>query len=53
MNLMIVMLVGGLWHGANWTFVLWGGLHGLFLVINRLWRDYAGPWRMPAVLLVH
>jgi alginate O-acetyltransferase complex protein AlgI len=43
-NLLTVMLVGGLWHGANWTFVLWGGLHGLFLVANRLWRNYAGPW---------
>ena len=47
---MIVMLVGGLWHGANWTFVLWGGLHGLLLVINRLWRDYAGPFRLPGVV---
>jgi len=37
-NLMIVMLLGGLWHGAGWTFVLWGGLHGLFLVVNHAWR---------------
>lgn len=36
-NLMITMLLGGLWHGASWTFVLWGGLHGLFLVINHGW----------------
>jgi len=36
-NLMITMLLGGLWHGAAWTFVLWGGLHGLYLVINRAW----------------
>jgi D-alanyl-lipoteichoic acid acyltransferase DltB (MBOAT superfamily) len=35
--LMITMLLGGLWHGASWSFMLWGGLHGLFLVINRLW----------------
>ena len=34
------MLIGGLWHGANWTFVLWGGLHGFYLVINHLWRSY-------------
>jgi D-alanyl-lipoteichoic acid acyltransferase DltB (MBOAT superfamily) len=34
-NLMITMLLGGLWHGANWTFVLWGAFHGLFLVIYR------------------
>lgn len=36
-NLMTVMLLGGLWHGANWTFVVWGGLHGLFLITQRLW----------------
>jgi alginate O-acetyltransferase complex protein AlgI len=47
-NLMTVMLIGGLWHGANWTFVFWGGLHGLFLVVNRLWRE-CSPWRMPAM----
>lgn len=37
-NLMITMLLGGLWHGANWTFVMWGGLHGLYLIINHAWR---------------
>ena len=36
-NLMITMLLGGLWHGAGWTFVLWGGLHGLYLAIHRVW----------------
>jgi len=35
-NLMVTMLLGGLWHGANWTFVVWGGLHGLYLWIERL-----------------
>jgi D-alanyl-lipoteichoic acid acyltransferase DltB (MBOAT superfamily) len=44
--LMITMLLGGLWHGAGWTFVIWGGLHGLFLVAERLWRA-AVPWRLP------
>ncbi|MCL4135931.1 UNVERIFIED_CONTAM: hypothetical protein GTU68_015388 [Idotea baltica] len=34
-NLMIVMLLGGLWHGAGWTFVLWGALHGFYLLINH------------------
>jgi D-alanyl-lipoteichoic acid acyltransferase DltB (MBOAT superfamily) len=34
-NLMLTMLIGGLWHGANWTFVVWGGLHGLFLAVER------------------
>lgn len=37
-NLMITMLIGGLWHGAGWTFVVWGGLHGLYLVANHAWR---------------
>lgn len=37
-NTMITFLLGGLWHGAGWTFVFWGFLHGLALVINRLWQ---------------
>ncbi len=37
-NLMTTMLLCGLWHGAGWNFVLWGGLHGLFLVVQTLWR---------------
>jgi alginate O-acetyltransferase complex protein AlgI len=37
-NLTITMLLGGLWHGANYTFVVWGGLHGLYLVANHAWR---------------
>lgn len=37
-NLMITMVLGGLWHGANWTFVLWGLVHGLFLCVNRAWE---------------
>lgn len=36
-NLMLTMLLGGLWHGAGWTFVVWGGLHGLYLSVNHLW----------------
>ncbi|MEJ7766556.1 MAG: MBOAT family O-acyltransferase [Chitinophagaceae bacterium] len=39
LNLMITMLLGGLWHGANWTFVVWGGLHGLFLAAEKLIED--------------
>ena len=38
MNLMITMLLGGLWHGAGWTFVMWGGLHGAYLVVNHTWH---------------
>lgn len=35
-NLMITFLISGLWHGANWTFVIWGGLHGFYLVVEKL-----------------
>jgi alginate O-acetyltransferase complex protein AlgI len=38
-NLMITMLLGGLWHGANWTFVVWGGLHGFYLWVEKFVRD--------------
>ena len=37
-NLMLTMVLGGLWHGAGWTFLLWGTLHGFYLMINHLWR---------------
>jgi alginate O-acetyltransferase complex protein AlgI len=37
-NLLITMVLGGIWHGAGWTFMIWGLLHGLFLVINHGWR---------------
>jgi alginate O-acetyltransferase complex protein AlgI len=37
-NLMVTMLLAGLWHGAAWTFVVWGGLHGLGLMVNHVWQ---------------
>lgn len=37
-NIILTMLLGGLWHGAGWTFVAWGALHGVYLLINHLWR---------------
>lgn len=43
-NLMVTMVLGGLWHGANWTFVVWGALHGIYLVINHAWRSLVGKW---------
>ena len=45
-NLMLTMLLGGLWHGAAWTFVVWGILHGLALCINHLWHAVKAP-RLP------
>ena len=51
-NLMLTMLIGGLWHGAGWTFVAWGAIHGTALVAERRWHDRPGyverpstPWR--------
>jgi len=37
-NMLTTMLLGGLWHGAGWTYIVWGALHGVFLMINHLWR---------------
>jgi D-alanyl-lipoteichoic acid acyltransferase DltB (MBOAT superfamily) len=49
-NLMITMGLGGLWHGAAWTFVVWGALHGLYLCINHAWNNY-GPAVAPRFAL--
>jgi D-alanyl-lipoteichoic acid acyltransferase DltB (MBOAT superfamily) len=47
-NLMTTMLLGGLWHGAGWNFLLWGGLHGLFLVVHQSLRQHAWFARLAA-----
>lgn len=39
-NLLLTMVLGGLWHGAGWTFVVWGALHGIYLMINHGWRSW-------------
>ena len=46
---MLTMLIGGLWHGAGWTFVVWGGLWGAGLVAERWWRDRPGYVERPLV----
>lgn len=59
-NLMITMLLGGLWHGAGWNFAIWGGLHGIYLIVNHAWAAAArqfsfsmeGPfWRLFSIAL--
>ncbi len=45
-NLMITMLLGGLWHGAGWTFLLWGALHGFYLTVNHAWHRVS-RWLWP------
>jgi hypothetical protein len=44
-NLMITMLLGGLWHGAGWGFLVWGGLHGIYLLVNHGWRQFRASSR--------
>jgi alginate O-acetyltransferase complex protein AlgI len=39
LNIFVTMLLGGIWHGAGWTFVIWGALHGLYITINHAWQD--------------
>ena len=59
-NLMMTMLLGGLWHGASWTFVMWGGLQGAYLVAHRVWAAWPavrmlraqGWWRWVSRLLM-
>lgn len=48
-NLMITMLLGGIWHGAGWGFLIWGALHGLFLIINQAWRYLMARWNLTAL----
>ncbi len=43
LNLFVTMVLGGLWHGAAWSFVLWGALHGAGLAVHRLWADAKSP----------
>ena len=49
-NLMITTLLGGLWHGASWPFVLWGGLHGAYLAINHGWSALVSAGYVPSIL---
>jgi D-alanyl-lipoteichoic acid acyltransferase DltB (MBOAT superfamily) len=48
LNLLIVFTVSGLWHGAKWTFVIWGALHGFYLIIGKLTRAGRERWGLPA-----
>ena len=52
LNLLLVMLIGGLWHGAQWTFVIWGGLHGMLLACERLWGGKDWMKKIPSPVRV-
>lgn len=49
-NIMLTMLIGGLWHGAAWTFVAWGGLHGIYLLLHRFYSALRGEQMKTGVL---
>lgn len=50
LSLMLTMLLGGLWHGAGWNFILWGGLHGIYIILNHAWRVLRNRLALPALL---
>ncbi len=45
-NLMATMVLGGLWHGASWNFVVWGAYQGILLCLHRLWTNYTAGWKV-------
>lgn len=49
-NLFLTFVLGGLWHGASWTFIIWGAVHGVAIIINRLWTGTA--IRLPGFVAV-
>ena len=51
LNLMATMLLGGLWHGASWTFVVWGATHGCYLVVNHVWQSLSAALPRPGIVL--
>ena len=50
-NIMVTMLIGGLWHGSSWMFIIWGGLNGLGIVVYKLWRKIS-PWEGKSGVMV-
>ncbi len=52
MNRMNTMLLGGLWHGASWNFMIWGGLNGIGMIVYRFWKDWDHPMRLLTITLL-
>lgn len=52
LNAFITMLLGGLWHGASWNFMIWGGLNGVGMIIYKFWREMKWGWRMLVLALL-
>jgi hypothetical protein len=51
-NLFVTFLIGGIWHGASWMFVIWGAMHGCALVVHRIWRTLGGNLPKPLAWFV-
>lgn len=51
LNSFITMLLGGLWHGASWNFLIWGGLNGIGMIIYKWWKDMPWHWRMALITI--
>ncbi len=52
LNSFITMLLGGLWHGASWNFIIWGGLNGIGMIVHKFWKNMSWHLRMALVLLI-
>ncbi len=52
LNSFITMLLGGLWHGASWNFMIWGGLNGIGMIVYKVWKDMSWHLRMVLILLI-
>ena len=52
LNSFITMLLGGLWHGASWNFMIWGGLNGIGMIVYKLWKDLNWHWRIILLTLI-
>jgi len=52
LNLLITMLIGGLWHGANWRFIIWGAIHGTGLMIDKILEPWTKKWRIPVFISI-
>ncbi len=53
LNSFVTMLLGGLWHGASWNFMLWGGLNGVGLIAYKLWKNMAWHWRAICAIMLN
>ncbi len=51
-NLFVTFLIGGIWHGASWMFVIWGALHGIALVVHRAWKSLGGNLPRPVAWIL-